>query len=38
MRRTPTNHAKDAKYFRDTASKMKELNLPRKGFRGGIKL
>lgn len=37
-RRSSTNSAKDAKIFRDTATKMKTMNLPKKMLRGGIRL
>lgn len=36
--RSGTNRAKDAHIFRDTASRMKTMNLPKKALRGGIRL
>lgn len=36
--RMKTNRAKDARMFRDTATKMKSANLPNKAMRGGIRL
>lgn len=38
MKRSSTNRAKDAHIFRDTATKMKSMNLPKKILRGGIRL
>lgn len=38
MNRSSTNRAKDAHIFRDTATKMKAMNLPKKNLRGGIRL
>ena len=37
-KRSKVNKAKDAKIFRDTASKMKVRNLPGTALRGGIRL
>ena len=36
--RAPTNKRKDKKIFTRTASKVKKINLPRKIYRGGIRL
>lgn len=38
MKRHSTNKAKDARIFRDTATKMKVRNLPSTALRGGIRL
>lgn len=38
MKRSGTNRAKDAHIFRDTATKLKTMNLPKKMLRGGIRL
>lgn len=38
MKRMKTHRAKDAKIFKDTASKIKTKNLPGNALRGGIRL
>lgn len=38
MKRSATNRAKDAHIFKDTATKLKTMNLPKKMLRGGIRL
>ena len=38
MKRHKVNQAKDARIFKNTASKMKAMNLPRTALRGGIRL
>lgn len=35
--RAPTNRNVDRKIFRNTAVKVKAVNLPQKNFRGGIR-
>lgn len=37
-KRFSTNKAKDARIFKDTASKIKTRNLPGNAMRGGIRL
>lgn len=36
--RSETNKATDQKYFKNTANKIKTMNLPKKALRGGIRL
>lgn len=36
-RRAKTSRKKDRKIFRNTATKVKAVNLPQKQFRGGIR-
>lgn len=35
--RAPTNKNVDRKIFRNTATKVKAINLPQKAYRGGIR-
>lgn len=35
--RSPTNPRVDRKIFRNTATKVKAVNLPQKNYRGGIR-
>lgn len=38
MKRSHVNRSRDRKYFTNTANKIKEMNLPKTGMRGGIRL